>query len=45
MLGALGGVTIAAMILSSKGLKPGVLVFWLLFAAAVTIHTVGGNWL
>lgn len=32
MLGALGGVTIAAMILSRSELKPGVVLFWLAFA-------------
>jgi hypothetical protein len=43
MLGALGGVTAAAIVVSAiRGkLMPSVLVFWLLFAIAGTLHVVG----
>jgi hypothetical protein len=38
MLGALGGVTIAAMILSYRNFNPAILGFWILFAAAAGVH-------
>lgn len=40
MLGAIGGVTLLAMVLSARGVKPGVLLFWLLFTGFSVAHTV-----
>lgn len=39
MLGALGGATIVAMVLSRNGIRGGVVVLWLLFAVVASIHT------
>lgn len=38
MLGALGGVTIAAMVLNFRGFKPAVLALWVLFVATAGAH-------
>lgn len=43
MLGALGGATVVGMILSRNGLRGGVVVLWLLFAAVAMVHHYGAG--
>jgi hypothetical protein len=38
MLGALGGVTIAAMVMQIRGFNTAALVMWLLFTGAAGVH-------
>jgi len=38
MLGSLGGVTIAAMVLNFKGIRPAVIGLWFLFVAIAGVH-------
>jgi len=38
MLGALGGVTVAAMVLQARGVRPAVIGMWVLFAVLAGVH-------
>lgn len=41
MLGALGGVSVVALILNRSEFRPAVFVFWLLFAVVAWAHANG----
>jgi hypothetical protein len=41
MLGALGGISAVALVLSRNGFRPSVFAFWLLFAIVAWMHTHG----
>lgn len=40
-LGALGGVTVIALLLNRAGFRPATLLFWALFAAVAAVHELG----